>query len=226
VSVSLYFVQREYKRKSVEDEVLRNDRGGLNGVLFAPRDEGGVYDSARNDGGCRRGRRFAPKKISLITVAALVMMGCAGSKTSHDPNEKMERGWIDRSALMKPDYPRFKENFDTLHVDNNFVEMIKTLHSGIDVLVALGTWCSDSKREVPRFLKIADLASIASAQIKYYGVDRTKKSADGLTDRYRIERVPTFIFLKQGNEVGRIVESPKNSLEEDMLVILADAQGK
>ena len=163
----------------------------------------------------------------MIAATALIMMSCAGSKTTaHDPNEKMERGWIERSAMMKPDYPKFRESFDTLRVDKNFVEMMKTLHTDIEILVVLGTWCSDSKREVPRFWKIADLASIPSAAIKYYAVDRTKKSADGLTDNYKIERVPTFIFLKRGNEVGRIVESPKNSLEEDMLVILADAQNK
>ncbi|MEK7671115.1 MAG: thioredoxin family protein, partial [Bacteroidota bacterium] len=93
-------------------------------------------------------------------------------------------------------------------------------------VVVLGTWCSDSKREVPRFLKIVDLSLIPPAQIQFYGVDRTKKSSDGVTDRYKIERVATFIFLKRGEEVGRIVESPKNSLEEDMLAILADAQSK
>lgn len=160
----------------------------------------------------------------FLSAAIGVLTGsCAGSRTAHDSNEKMELGWIERSALMKPDYPRFKEHFDTLRVDNNFVEMIATLHSGVEMLVLLGTWCGDSIREVPRFLKIADLAGIPPTSITYYAVDRTKKSADGVTDKYRLERVPTFIFLKQGNEVGRIIESPKNSLEEDMLVILANA---
>ena len=65
----------------------------------------------------------------------------------------------------------------------------------------LGAWCSDSRREVPRFLKIADLAGMDATRIKLYGLDRTKKSSDGLTDRYGIERVPTFIFLRGDKEV-------------------------
>jgi thiol-disulfide isomerase/thioredoxin len=166
-------------------------------------------------------------KYLTLVVTALSLLSCSGTKpTGHDPSEKMELGWIDRSAMMKPDYPRFKENFDTVHVDRNFVEMIAPLHKGVEILVVLGTWCGDSKREVPRFWKIADLAGIPPSAIKYYGVDRSKRSADGVTDTFRIEKVPTFIFVKQGMEIGRIVESPKNSIEEDMLVILANAHQK
>lgn len=169
------------------------------------------------------------KQFFLLAVAALLLFGCSGSKEmkkGQTPPEKMQLGWTQREDFVKPDYPKFKQNYDTVHISNDFIEMIKSLHSGIDFIVVLGTWCGDSKREVPRFLKIVDLSLISPAQIQFYGVDRTKKSSDGVTDRYNIERVPTFIFLKHGKEVGRIVESPKNSLEEDMLVILADAQGK
>lgn len=135
-------------------------------------------------------------------------------------------GWAVREDFMQPDYPGFQEYYDSYQVDGNFIQMIQTLHQGVDVVVVLGTWCGDSKREVARFLKIADLASIPSSHIKFYGVDRTKTSDDGVTEQYDIRLVPTFIFLKHGIEVGRIVESPKTSMEEDLLVILADSQGR
>ena len=166
-------------------------------------------------------------KSWLTVTTAVLLLSCSGTNlTKYDPNELMERGWIDRSALMGQEYLRFKVNYDSARVDSNFIEMIKLVHGGIDVVVVLGTWCGDSKREVPRFLKIADLASIPPSRVRYYAVDRTKNSPDGVTSTFRIERVPTFIFLKQGEEVGRIVESPRTSLEEEMLTILADAQNK
>lgn len=168
------------------------------------------------------------KQLMLVTLLALIAYGCTGSSTGRDTSssEKMELGWIQRSDFMRPTYPKFTENYDTVHISNNFIDMIKVLHGGVDIVVVMGTWCGDSKREVPRFLKIVDLASIPLQQVKFYGVDRTKKSSDGITKRYNIERVPTFIFFKNDKEVGRIVESPRNSLEEDILSILADAQGK
>lgn len=169
------------------------------------------------------------KRIVLLIFGVVLLFGCSGTKETQkvpSSTEKMKLGWIRRDDLMKPDYPKFKENYDTIHVDEQFVQMITMLHNGIDVVVVLGTWCGDSKREVPRFLKLVDLTSIPAAQIQFYGVDRTKKSSDGVTEKYKIELVPTFIFFKKGEEVGRIIETPKNSLEEDMLAILADAQSK
>lgn len=38
------------------------------------------------------------------------------------------------------------------------------------------------------------------------GVDSTKKDTEGLTDKWNITRVPTFVFLHDGREIGRFVE--------------------
>ena len=43
--------------------------------------------------------------------------------------------------------------------------MIRQANSGVRVLVFLGTWCGDSKREVPRFLRIVDAAGISMDRI-------------------------------------------------------------
>jgi hypothetical protein len=37
----------------------------------------------------------------------------------------------------------------------------------------------------------------------------------------QVERVPTFIFFRGSQEIGRIVEHPKNSLMEDTIAILS-----
>ncbi len=166
-------------------------------------------------------------RLSGILIV-LLLAGCSTKQAEKPPttSERMVLGWAVREDFMQPDYPRFQEYYDAYQVDGNFIQMIQALHQGVDVVVVLGTWCGDSKREVARFLKIADLASIPSSRIKFYGVDRTKTSDDGVTEQYDIRLVPTFIFLKHGIEVGRIVESPKTSMEEDLLVILADSQGR
>lgn len=132
---------------------------------------------------------------------------------------------MDRELLADPAHGDFAFVYDTSRIHGDFVGLIRQVHEGIDIIVFLGTWCSDSRREVPRFLKIADLAGMDAARIKLYGLDRTKRSSDGLTDRYGIERVPTFIFLRGDEEVGRIVEVPRTTLEGDVLSILAGAQG-
>lgn len=100
------------------------------------------------------------------------------------------------------------------------VSAIRDSLRDVDVLVFVATWCPDSRREVPRFLKILDQAGFAGSRLTLYGLDRTKRDAEGLTVKWQIERVPTFILIRGGREIGRIVERPATTLEAAMTVIL------
>jgi len=133
-------------------------------------------------------------------------------------------GWLDREILEDPAYGNFALVYDTSHIHQDFVELIRQVNADVEVIVFLGTWCSDSRREVPRFMKIVDLTGMRESRVRLYGLDRSKQSSDGLTHRYTIERIPTFIFLKHGEEIGRIIEVPRATLEADVLSILAGVQ--
>ena len=50
--------------------------------------------------------------------------------------------------------------------------------------------------------------------------DHYKESPQHEEKGWDIEFVPTIIFLRNGKELGRIVESPEQSLEKDMRKIL------
>jgi thiol-disulfide isomerase/thioredoxin len=147
---------------------------------------------------------------------ALALEGCGSTKP--DSGEKMLLGWVTWSAF---DDPRFREGYDTVTVSEDLAGFIGEVDDGVECLVFFGSWCSDSRRQVPRFQKVADLAGMDSLQIRYCGLDRSKRSPDGLAEQYAIELVPTFVFLKEGKEIGRIVEQPKGSMEDDMLAIMA-----
>lgn len=108
--------------------------------------------------------------------------------------------------------------------DAGSLAAIRKLGSGVEVVAIVATWCPDSKRDVPRFFKIADLAGFPLSAVKMVAVDRTKKDADGLTEKLAVTRVPTFVFFRDGNEVGRITERPIATLEVDMAAILGVRQ--
>ncbi|MBM2842122.1 MAG: hypothetical protein HW412_2650 [Bacteroidetes bacterium] len=145
-----------------------------------------------------------------VVLFVCLVSGCAG--TVGTKNEVIEVGWLDRSVLDKPEQHQFKERYDTVAIDQDLVELVRSV--------------GDSRRELPHFLKIADRCGIEPSRIRFYGLDRSKKSSDGLTDQYQLEKVPTFIFLKNGTEVGRITEKPQGTLEADILAILAASQQK
>ena len=57
-------------------------------------------------------------------------------------------------------------------------------------------------------------------------MDRDKKTPTGSATGNGITNVPTFIFYKDGKEVNRIVESPVEFLEDDILAILSGSDYK
>ena len=93
--------------------------------------------------------------------------------------------------------------------------------SDISIKIVLGTWCPDSRREVPRFMRIIDELDIPHDRLEFIGVDDVKISPIENFDSLDIIRVPTFIFFRNNLEIGRIIENPVTSLEQDMIDILS-----
>jgi hypothetical protein len=158
-----------------------------------------------------------------ILIFAACVSGCAaaGPAASPDPSD---RGWVGRELLRTAPYHAFSAGLDTSTVEEIFLPLIRMSYSGERILVVFGPWCDDSRREVPRFLVLADRAGIPADSVRLYAVGRSKKSDDGLTEQWRIEKVPTFIVERGGEEVGRIVETPRVSMAADLLEILASGK--
>ena len=156
----------------------------------------------------------------VASVAVLLVVGC-GTTRELEHSQDDDLGWMSSATLLGSSYPEFREVFDRAVIEPEFIGLISQVSEGADFLVFLGTWCGDSRREVPRFLRIVQEAGIDEDHVQLYNLDHSKKSPDGLTERWTIERVPTFIVLRNGSEVGRIVERPRSTLEGDLLSILA-----
>jgi thiol-disulfide isomerase/thioredoxin len=163
-------------------------------------------------------------KLRLFAVA-LLMAGCSVTRPIH-PAETMDRGWVSRDLFRTPAYAPFGTGLDTARVDSLLLPLIRASYRGERVIVVFGPWCGDSEREVPKFINLADAAGIPADSVHFYSVDRTKKGDDGVPQSYHVERVPTFIFEREGQEVGRIEESPKATMTADVLAILGAAMGR
>jgi hypothetical protein len=93
-----------------------------------------------------------------------------------------------------------------------------------EVIVYLGTWCSDSQEWVPKFIQIWKTYGLDLENLQLIALhnadDKYKQSPEKTELHYNIESVPTFIFLRDGQEIGRIVEYPQTTLEEDLKSIV------
>lgn len=130
----------------------------------------------------------------LVTLIVLtgILAGCQSTYQNEPPPPIV--GPMVRSQLTDA----FLHAYPEEPIGEPFLAMIRQAHAGVHVLVFMGTWCSDSKRDVPRFLRIADGSGMDATDFDLYGLDRKKKSPGGLEEKYSIERVPTFIFLRGG----------------------------
>ncbi len=106
--------------------------------------------------------------------------------------------------------------------DESAARALGTVEPGAEVTVFLGTWCGDSRREVPRFWKALDAEGGAVPfQVRYVAVDHAKKEPAGLLKENDVRYLPTFIVRRGGHEVGRIVETSPHGVEQDLLALLA-----
>ncbi|HVF97495.1 MAG TPA: thioredoxin family protein, partial [Flavisolibacter sp.] len=90
-----------------------------------------------------------------------------------------------------------------------------------------GTWCGDTKALLPKFFTTTDAARFPESHITLIGVDHSKKTLYNLAEAFGITNVPTFIVMKGGKEVGRVVEYGKLGMpEKEVAQIISDAGKK
>jgi cyclophilin family peptidyl-prolyl cis-trans isomerase/HEAT repeat protein len=137
----------------------------------------------------------------------------------------LQIGVLSEERLLEivPDYVARKSSYTP---DVTVLEMMKSyVHAGDRVEVYMGTWCSDSQREVPKFLRIRDdLRAQFGVELpaKFVAVDRAKQQPESLIAGHHLEKVATFIYYRGDHELGRIVEKTESPLfEDDLLALLA-----
>ncbi|QHI37993.1 hypothetical protein IMCC3317_33760 [Kordia antarctica] len=118
----------------------------------------------------------------------------------------------------------FTPNYEAYKPDEVIVKKLKRTLKKYTITVFMGTWCGDSKSEVPKLYKVLEAANFPESNLRVVGLNNVRESykqgPNGEEKDLNIHRVPTFIvYNKRGKEVGRIVEHPVESLEADLLKI-------
>ncbi len=166
------------------------------------------------------------KRIAAVFLF-LLFMGAQAQELNKvivdaDLNREILIGWVDRDGTASKDFLEDEQlKYEAYSADIESIKFLKSVFKAdknLNVLVVFGTWCGDSKAHVPDFFKVADLADINN--VKYLAVNRKKKAGDIDMSAMDIQFVPTFIVYKGDIEIGRIIESPEYSLENDLVSII------
>ena len=146
---------------------------------------------------------------------------------SENEGEKILLGNANRSGLEKAPFGEwFADGLKSFEPDMVVVNKLKPLLKDIEIKAFMGTWCSDSQREIPQLYKILDVADYNYDKFKLITVDHDKTTPQSLEEGLDIDYVPTIILYRNGKEIGRFVEYAKETLEKDLYTIASDADYK
>jgi hypothetical protein len=149
--------------------------------------------------------------IALIVGLGFLTRAQKGYEVSSDGTNKILKGLISRDMLENDTSFRwFQDNRSGYIPDAETVSVLKAKRFQVQFIVFGGTWCEDTKALLPKFYVLLDAASITDDQVQVIGVDHQKKSIDHSAEEMHLVSTPTFIVLKGGKEMGRVVEYGKN----------------
>lgn len=120
-------------------------------------------------------------------------------------------GEINRQGLTRGQYNTwFKSVYDRYQLNPQELKRIHESHlKGVSIKLLMGTWCGDSKRNVPAFFKFMDQLGLSDDQLQAWALDLRKTGPNKEEMKYQVRRVPTIIFYRNGVEIGRFIERPK-----------------
>lgn len=100
------------------------------------------------------------------------------------------------------------------------VTYLSEIKDSVQIYVLFGTWCHDSKKQVPAFIKTLEEANNPLIKVEYIALTKSKTDPEDEYKRWGLKLTPTFVIYRNGIELGRIIEEPKAKLEQDLVTIL------
>ncbi|HWI90880.1 MAG TPA: thioredoxin family protein [Flavisolibacter sp.] len=160
--------------------------------------------------------------IAAVILSAQIVF--AQTEISQDASgNKVLKGFITKQELATDSsFKWFAENQKGYTPDQNALQLLRANRDSINIVAFGGTWCGDTKFVLPKFFVLADAAGLSQDRVTLLGVDHSKKTIQHLSEAFGITNVPTIIVMKNGKELGRVVEYGHTGLfDKDLAEILA-----
>jgi len=159
--------------------------------------------------------------IALVIFSAQIAL--AQTEVYREANgTKILKGFMTKQELATDSaFIWFAQNQQGYVPDQNALQLLRANRDSVNIIAFGGTWCGDTKNILPKFFVLTDAAGLSPDRVTLLGVDRSKKTIQHLSEAFGITNVPTIIVMKNGKEMGRVVEYGHTGLfDKDLAEIL------
>lgn len=158
--------------------------------------------------------------FAILGIIIIIVMSVISSNKPHVIGKVTWEQWVEFSGWSIDVNLKGDDSYDfDRKVVKQINEIIKSDNNYSFVLFS-GSWCSDSRFEMPKIIDLIHHLEVDNNQLEIIGVSRDKTEPRQYVQKYGIHYVPTLIVLHNNIEIGRFIETPKKSWEEDILEII------
>jgi tetratricopeptide (TPR) repeat protein len=172
--------------------------------------------------------------IILLSIIYISITACHSQKNTQSATtnpkiidtrgNRMLLGKSKREQLRGAPFGQwFNQNYSDYQIDTVIANALRPQLKNKRFVIFMGTWCGDSRDEVPKIYKLLDYCGVPDAQIQLINLsvyDSVYKQSPNREERgLNIHRVPDLLVYEKQTELGRVVEKPVISWERDLLAI-------
>ena len=166
--------------------------------------------------------QYLIRRLGLVCLAGLLTVGLQPLSGQAADTTEILLGPVSRGRLAAEVWPvQFRTEYSGYDVSDSLLGDLREVMDGAEVAIYFGTWCKDSRRQMPRFFRLMDTLGIVPELVSTFGLNKAKQAPPVDGREVNIHHTPTFIISRAGAELGRIIETPVESLEADLLKILS-----
>lgn len=173
--------------------------------------------------------------IVLTVIACIYISGCHTQKAVTSPGLNAESidprgnvmllGKSTKQRLQQEPFDSwFNKNYADYRIDSNAASILRPSLQNKRFVIFMGTWCGDSRQEVPKIYRLLDYCGVRESNIELINLniyDSVYKQSPTREEKgLNIHRVPDLLVYENGKEIGRIIEKPVISWEKDLLAIV------
>lgn len=149
----------------------------------------------------------------ILLCASYLVNAQAQYEISRDPKHpevKVLRGFINKYLVQNDtSFAWYNANQRFYKPDSSTLNAFERTKGKLQFILFGGTWCEDTQFILPQFFKLQEMSGVPDSMVTFLGVNRQKKSMANISEAFGITNVPTIIVMKDGKEMGRVIEYGK-----------------